>query len=375
VDCPVGVVLAVREYESWFLASIPSLRTHPDILDEAPAHEAPETVRDAKGELSWRLSVPRYSEMRHQPAFSQQMDLGQASACRSFARCGRRWSVPPMNSPGVRVWLDLAYDGSGFSGWAAQRNLRTVQGVLQDALGVLARSAPPRLTVAGRTDAGVHARGQVAHVDLAPDVAGDPLLLRRLNGLLPQDVRVRAARAAPDGFDARFSAVWRRYRYRVTDGAGAADPLRRHDTLAWPRPLALDRLQEAGAGLVGEHDFAAFCRRREGATTRRAVLSLSWSREDVLVMDVTADAFCHSMVRSLVGAQLAVGEGRRPPDWPVGLLARTERADGVPVAPPHGLCLEQVGYPPDDQLLDRQSVTRALRLPPAPVVAAVADGP
>ena len=266
----------------------------------------------------------------------------------------------------ARVRLDVAYDGTAFSGWAAQRSLRTVQGVLEDALGVLTRSAPPRLTVAGRTDAGVHARGQVAHVDLPPEVAADPLLLRRLNGLLPEDVRVRAAAPAPDGFDARFSALWRRYRYRVADGAAAADPLRRLDTLAWPRALDLERLREAGAGLVGEHDFAAYCRRREGATTRRAVLALSWAREDVLVMDVTADAFCHSMVRSLVGAQLAVGEGLRPPSWPASLLAREERAPDVAVAAAHGLCLEEVGYPPADQLLARQSVTRAVRRAPAP---------
>ncbi len=266
----------------------------------------------------------------------------------------------------MRVRLDLAYDGTAFSGWAAQPALRTVQGLLEAALGTIARSGPPRLTVAGRTDAGVHARGQVAHVDLAPDVAADPLLLRRLNGLLPEDVRVHRVAAAPDGFDARFSAVWRRYRYRVADGPAAVDPLRRYDTLAWPRPLDLGRLEAAAAGLLGEHDFAAYCRRREGATTVRAVLGLSWSRADVLTMDITADAFCHSMVRSLVGALLAVGEGRRDVDWPAAQLALDRRATDVPVAPPHGLCLEEVGYPPDEQLLARQGVTRALRVrPPA----------
>ena len=241
-----------------------------------------------------------------------------------------------------------------------------MQGELEAALGTLARADlaradPPRLTVAGRTDAGVHARGQVAHVDLAPEVAGDPLLLRRLNGLLPADVRVHRAAAAPIGFDARFSALWRRYRYRIADGPAGVDPLRRHDTLAWPRPLDLGRLQAASGGLVGEHDFAAYCRRREGATTVRAVLALAWRRDDVLVMEVTADAFCHSMVRSLVGALVAVGEGRRAVDWPGGLLSRRERATDVPVAPPHGLCLEEVGYPPDGELLARQQVTRQLR--------------
>ena len=264
----------------------------------------------------------------------------------------------------MRVRLDLAYDGTAFSGWAAQRGLRTVQGVLEQALATVARTDPPRLTVAGRTDAGVHARGQVAHVDLTPDVAGDRLLLRRLNGLLAPDVRVHRAEAAPPGFDARFSATWRRYRYRVADGAEAVDPLRRADTLAWPRPLDLVALRTAGQALLGEHDFAAFCRRREGATTVRAVLDLDWERagDGVLEMTVRADAFCHSMVRSLVGALLAVGEGRRAVDWPADLLRRAERATDVAVAPPHGLCLEEVGYPPDAELAARQQVTRALRV-------------
>ena len=260
--------------------------------------------------------------------------------------------------------LDLGYDGTAFAGWAAQPGLRTVQGVLEEALGVLTRTAPgPALTVAGRTDAGVHARGQVAHVDLTAPAAADPLLLRRLNGLLPADVRVHGAAAAPDGFDARFSALWRRYRYRIADRPEAVDPLRRTDTLAWPRSLDLARLQTAAAALVGEHDFAAYCRRRPGATTVRAVLALTWSRgpDGVLEMQVSADAFCHSMVRSLVGALVAVGEGRRPVRWPGELLARRERASEVAVAPAHGLCLEAVGYPPDAELLARQAVTRALR--------------
>ena len=262
-----------------------------------------------------------------------------------------------------RVRLDLAYDGTRFSGWAAQPQRRTVQGELEGALATLAR-AQVGVTVAGRTDAGVHARGQVAHADLPADLAGDRLLLRRLNGLLPDDVRVSAVKVAPPGFDARFSALWRRYHYRVADGPESVDPLRRHDTLAWPRRLDLDRLQAASAGLVGEHDFTAYCRRREGATTVRTLLGLSWRRTDVLVADVRADAFCHSMVRSLVGALVAVGEGRREPSWPVSLLARGQRASEVPVAPPHGLCLQEVGYPPDDQLAARQQVTRAVRVVP-----------
>ena len=259
--------------------------------------------------------------------------------------------------------LDLAYDGTDFLGWAQQPGRRTVQGTVQDALGTVVRADPPRLQVAGRTDAGVHARGQVAHADLPADVAADPLLLRRLNGLLPLDVRVRRVSPAPDGFDARFSALSRTYRYRVADGPEHVDPLRRHDVLTWPRALDDAAMSTACPPLLGEHDFAAFCKRREGATTVRALLDLGWERgqDGLLLLTVRADAFCHSMVRSLVGAMLAVGEGRRPPSWPGELLSRTGRADDVAVAPPHGLVLEHVAYPLDDELRTRQEVTRRLR--------------
>ncbi|TAL12993.1 MAG: tRNA pseudouridine(38-40) synthase TruA [Frankiales bacterium] len=259
----------------------------------------------------------------------------------------------------MRVRLDLAYDGTDFRGWAAQPAGRTVQGVLEGALRVLLRAEPPRLTVAGRTDAGVHARGQVAHVDLPEEGAADPLLLRRLNGLLPPDVRVRRTTLAADGFDARFSALARTYRYRVADGPEAVDPLRR-DVLTWPRPLDLRALQAASAPMLGEHDFAAFCKRREGASTVRALLGLDWARGDdgLLVLTITADAFCHSMVRSVVGAMLAVGEGRHQPSWPASLLKRSGRATEVAVAAPHGLTLEHVAYPPDAELLSRQAITR-----------------
>ena len=263
----------------------------------------------------------------------------------------------------VRVRLDLAYDGTEFLGWAQQPGRRTVHGTLQDALGVLLRGDPPRLQVAGRTDAGVHARGQVAHVDLPAERAHDRLLLRRLNGLLPADVQVRQTRLAAPGFDARFSALARTYCYRVSDGPSSVDPLRRRDVLAWPRPLDLAALSAACPPMLGERDFAAYCKRREGATTIRELLELGWQRDGagLLAMTVRADAFCHSMVRSVVGAMLAVGEGRRGPGWPAELLASSERASGVVVAPPHGLVLERVDYPPDEQLLARQAVTRNSR--------------
>jgi tRNA pseudouridine38-40 synthase len=265
----------------------------------------------------------------------------------------------------VRLRIDLAYDGSGFSGWAAQPGRRTVEDVLAAALGrVLRLPGPPGLTVAGRTDAGVHARGQVAHADVPPDswtAVRRPL--DRLAAVLPADVRVHAVGPAPDGFDARFSALWRRYSYRVCDDPARADPLRRHETLWSFRPLDLAAMNEAARSLVGEHDFAAFCRRRESATTVRALRVLDWRRDadGLAVATVVADAFCHNMVRALVGALLAVGEGRRPPGWPAGVLAAAVRDPAVRVVAPDGLCLEEVGYPPPAELAARASRTRHRR--------------
>ena len=280
------------------------------------------------------------------------------------------------SGPMLRVRLDLAYDGTAFSGWAAQPALRTVQSELTSALTTVLRSPQPvRVTVAGRTDAGVHARGQVAHVDVDRQAwaalpgrsvrePGDALV-SRLGGILAHDVVVRRATVAPDGFDARFSAVERRYLYRVADPAGVRDPLRRHDTVWWRRPLDVAAMDEAGRSLVGLRDFAAFCKQREGATTVRTLLDFSWTRlpDGVLAATVRADAFCHSMVRSLVGAVVPVGEGRRDVDWPRSLLARGERTAGIHVMPPHGLSLEEVVYPGEADLAARASVTRARRAP------------
>lgn len=261
---------------------------------------------------------------------------------------------PSLGVSGVRVRLDLGYDGTDFSGWAVQPGRRTVQGVVQEALARVVR-APVALTVAGRTDAGVHAAGQVAHLD-----APAPVDARRLNRALPPDVRVLAATVVPAAFDARFAALWRRYEYRITDGV--PNPLRRRHVLGWPRPLDVEAMARAAARLVGEHDFVAFCRRRDGATTVRAIQSFDVARVgDEIVLNVQADAFCHSMVRSLVGALIAVGEGRHDESWPASLLARTARADEVTVAPPHGLTLLAVGYPPESELAARAARTRQRR--------------
>jgi tRNA pseudouridine38-40 synthase len=264
----------------------------------------------------------------------------------------------------VHVRLDVAYDGTDFSGWAAQPGRRTVAGVLT---GELSRvlGAVEGLTVAGRTDAGVHATGQVCHVDV-PFVAWQrvgPTLVARLAGLLPPDVRVLRAEQTSIDFDARFSALARRYEYRVTDAPYGADPLRARYTLAWPRPLDLSLLQTASDGLTGEHDFAAYCRRKESATTIRAVTRLDWRRgpDGVLVATVQADAFCQAMVRSLIGALLSVGSGARDVAWPASLLGRTERANEVVVAPPHGLTLVAVEYPEPGDYAERTRVTRNRR--------------
>ncbi len=274
----------------------------------------------------------------------------------------------------VRVRLDLAYDGTDFSGWAQQPGRRTVEGELSAALTTVLRApAPVRLTVAGRTDAGVHARGQVAHADIEPDAwAALPgrsdrepqdAARTRLRGVLPADIGIRRLRAAPHGFDARFSARSRRYLYRLADDLAAHDPLRRRDTVVVRGSLDVAAMNEAASQLVGLHDFGAFCKRREGATTVRTLLAFSWVRldEGVVAATVVADAFCHSMVRSLVGALVPVGDGRRDPDWPADVLGEGRRDSGVLVMPPHGLSLEEVDYPPGAELAARAQEARAVR--------------
>lgn len=263
-----------------------------------------------------------------------------------------------------RLRLDLSYDGTGFSGWATQPGRRTVQETVEGALTTVLRMPAVRLTVAGRTDAGVHATGQVTHLDVAEATwtTAGRTLVRRLNGLLPRDVRVFAATAVSPDFDARFSAVWRRYVYRLTDAQYGADPLRRADTAAWKRTLDATAMAEAAARLIGEHNFAAFCRRRDGATTIRGLQVLDVVRDGpVIALIAQADAFCHSMVRSLVGALIAVGEGRVAPDWPARLLIETDRPSAVTVAPARGLTLVEVGYPADADLAARAAATRRLR--------------
>ncbi|WP_316776884.1 tRNA pseudouridine(38-40) synthase TruA [Streptomyces sasae] len=272
----------------------------------------------------------------------------------------------------VRVRLDLSYDGTDFHGWAKQAGgKRTVQGEIEDALRTVTRTRDTtyELTVAGRTDAGVHARGQVAHVDLPAELWAEhrEKLLKRLAGRLSKDVRVWSLTEAPAGFNARFSAVWRRYAYRVTDNPGGVDPLLRNHVLWHDWPLDVAAMNEAAARLVGEHDFAAYCKRREGATTIRTLQELSLERgaDGVVTAVVRADAFCHNMVRSLIGALLFVGDGHRGPEWPGKVLAAGVRDSAVHVVRPHGLTLEEVGYPADELLAARNKEARNKRSLPS----------
>ncbi|WP_420878877.1 tRNA pseudouridine(38-40) synthase TruA [Rhodococcus sp. (in: high G+C Gram-positive bacteria)] len=283
-------------------------------------------------------------------------------------------AAPSGDGGFVRLRLDISYDGTDFSGWARQPGRRTVCGEIEEKLSAIVRT-PVLLTVAGRTDAGVHASGQVAHVDVPADMIPEEpsRLVRRLARFLPRDVRVKDVSFAPEHFDARFSAIRRHYEYRLTTAPYGAEPLRARDTVAWPKDVDVDAMREASSRLLGLHDFAAFCKRREGATTVRELQRFDWAVSDGrsagpapesghgLTAFVSADAFCWSMVRSLVGAALAVGEGRRTVEWMAGLLAERERASAVAVAPAHGLSLVRVDYPADEDLAARNEATREMR--------------
>lgn len=292
----------------------------------------------------------------------------------------RKPAVPVLGGGGfLRVRLDLSYDGGPFSGWALQPGLRTVQGSLEEALALLLQR-PVRVTVAGRTDAGVHARGQVVHLDvteaewlslprgheLDPAVA----LLRRLRGALSRilgdltgAVEVHDAGLAPEGFDARFSALWRRYSYRIADGPERWDPVLRSITLWHKSAVDVSVMNHGVQALLGLQDFRSYCKPREGATTVRELQKFSFERgsDGVIVATVQADAFCHNMVRSLVGSALRVGEGLESPGWlHTRLLERKRDAKSV-LAAPHPLVLEEVAYPLDSEMLARAELTRARR--------------
>jgi len=273
----------------------------------------------------------------------------------------------------VRLRLDLAYDGTDFRGWARQPGLRTVQGTLEGAITRIL-GGEPQLVVAGRTDAGVHAAGQVAHLDLSDaqrarlEKGRNPApeaLAARITGVLGQypDVAVHRSAEAPEGFDARFSAVWRRHEYRIADVETVYDPLERGRTTTVKARLDVAAMDEAARSLIGLHDFAAYCKWREGATTIRTLLEFGWRRDEqgILVANVKADAFCHSMVRALVGACAAVGEGKLEPEDVAEIRDEGVRTSETKVLAARGLTLTEVGYPADDLLAARADQTRARR--------------
>lgn len=272
----------------------------------------------------------------------------------------------------MRWRIDLAYDGTNFAGWAAQPGLRTVQGELETWLPRVLRSPDPiPVTVAGRTDAGVHATGQVAHFDLAGDdtTGADgvaEVATRRLRRVLADDIVIAAVTESPAGFDARFSALWRRYSYRVWDEEACPDPRQRGYTAATRGTLDLDTLNAAAGELIGLRDFAPFCKPREGATTIRTLLDAHAERLADGTVDITvrADAFCHSMVRSLVGALVAVATGQRDATWLDRVAAHPVRHNEVLVMPAKGLTLVEVAYPEPDQLAERAQAARSVRLMP-----------
>lgn len=281
------------------------------------------------------------------------------------------------NGDVIRIRIELAYNGTHFKGWAVQPGLRTVQGLLEEALERLVR-VPVRVTVAGRTDAGVHSRGQVVHVDLPQsrwtsfpgrsDRTEGQALTEKLNSVLPRDIVVFNAEVAPEGFDARFSALYRRYNYRIADSVSLRDPLTA-DYVYWQRyPLDVERMQAAAAPLVGLRDFAAFCKPREGASTIRELKEFHWERVSegpdtgLVRATIVADAFCHNMVRALVGASVDVGQGLKDVDWPLQMLRSKSRVNSSAVVAPHGLTLEHVEYPAAQDLASRALAVRARRM-------------
>jgi tRNA pseudouridine38-40 synthase len=282
-----------------------------------------------------------------------------------------RIAVPAeLTEPSTVRWrLDLGYDGTNFSGWATQPGRRTVQGELESWIRrILRLDEPVQLVCAGRTDAGVHARGQVAHVDLGSVLIIDGAALsRRLNKVLGGDCVIRRITAAPPGFDARFAAIWRRYVYRLSDGGVPPDPLYRSQIAQLNAEVDLDRLNEEAVTLVGLRDFGAFCRRRDGASTIRNLLELAARRvpsgpmAGVIECTVRADAFCHAMVRSLIGALVAVATGQRDHEWLAAITELGVRDSSITVMPATGLTLEEVGYPADHELAARVLEARALR--------------
>ena len=267
-----------------------------------------------------------------------------------------------------RLRIELTYDGTVYAGWAKQPDQPSLQETIEDAIAKLAHSRLATI-VGGRTDAGVHATQQFLHVDIPekfPFEGKDweiPNWTYRLNRILPDDIRIISVDYAPDYFHARFSALERHYTYKIADGLMTVPPLLRFDIAPWYRHLDENIMNEVSAGLLGEHDFAAFCKFREGSTTIRNLTKFHWYRMEngYLAADVVADAFCYSMVRNLVGAAVCVGEGKFPKEWMAELLANRERVTDSYVFPGRGLTLTKIVYPVDSELQSRAELTIARR--------------
>ncbi|HUH53171.1 MAG TPA: tRNA pseudouridine(38-40) synthase TruA [Microbacteriaceae bacterium] len=277
----------------------------------------------------------------------------------------------------VRVRMDLGYDGTNFSGWAKQPQQRTVQGELERALATLLRVTHVALTVAGRTDAGVHARGQVCSFDVSDvlleklsgrgSLRDSELSARRVNGVLARfnapDIEVHTLKVVPDTFDARFSALARKYEYRLAQNAVRKDPLTRNFTVSLKENLDLKLMSEFSHNLVGLRDFGTFCKPRDGATTIRELQVFDWfeGEDGIFVATLKADAFCHSMVRSLIGAAVAVGSSRLSVSEAMKLTEAKKRCSQFKMMPPQGLSLQKVYYPQEHNYGARAEATRAKR--------------
>jgi len=250
-----------------------------------------------------------------------------------------------------RLRIDLTYDGSDLSGWAKQPGLRTVQEEVETALSTITRSKAATI-VAGRTDAGVHAKHQVLHVDLPADIDSENLAFR-LNQILKSDIRILSAMKAPEYFHARFGATSRRYQYKIIDGGQVTAPLDRYDSAEWFRSLDIDLMNQAGHSILGEHDFFTFCKHRQGMSTVKNLMKFDWHRDEkgVVIGVIEANSFGYNMVRNLVGAAVCVGEGRFEPSWLRKILDEKVRVSDSYVFPAKGLTLLSIQYPPVGQYL------------------------
>ena len=259
-----------------------------------------------------------------------------------------------------RVRITLSYDGTNFFGWGKQADRRTVQGELEAALFKLFQQQLDTV-VAGRTDAGVHASGQVCHVDLPENEYTD--IAYRLNRILTEEIRIKSVERTSPDFHARFGALRRHYIYKIKDGNGYIEPTARLDIAPWYRDLNVDLMNQAAATLIGEHDFFSYARYRENATTIRELQRFEFERNEdgLIIARLSADAFLYNMVRSLIGTMVYIGEGRFNTDWAREVLEKRERPSDSLVFPAKGLTFTGVDYPADSELHARILKTMAIR--------------